>query len=44
MHKKKILFSALFFPAVIWAQNSAQITGKVVNSDKTGTIPESDSE
>lgn len=34
MHKKKILFSALFFPAVIWAQSTAQITGKVVNSDK----------
>ncbi|MCL1031953.1 TonB-dependent receptor [Elizabethkingia anophelis] len=34
MHKKKILLSALFFPAIIWAQSTAQITGKVVNSDK----------
>ena len=39
MHKKKILLSALFFPAIIWAQSTAQITGKVVNSDKNRYRP-----
>ncbi|AQX06161.1 TonB-dependent receptor [Elizabethkingia meningoseptica] len=34
MNKKKILFSALFFPAAIWAQSTAQITGTVTGSDK----------
>ena len=28
MHKKKILFSALFFPAIIWAQIVHRLQGK----------------
>lgn len=34
MNKNKFLFSALLFPAVMWAQSTTQITGKVVNSQK----------
>ncbi|MDN3695633.1 carboxypeptidase regulatory-like domain-containing protein [Chryseobacterium tructae] len=34
MNKNRFLFPAVLFPAVIWAQSTAQITGKVMNSQK----------
>ncbi|WP_300687769.1 TonB-dependent receptor [Chryseobacterium sp.] len=34
MKKNRLLFSALLFPAAMWAQSTTQITGKVFNSQK----------